>query len=113
MSVKALAIAACALSIVVTPMATAQDDAALVTQGGAVFTRVGCSNCHSVRGAGSHLAPDLSSIGARYDAAYLRRWLRDPREVRASGHMPALELSDEDIQALAVFLAAQRSKGTT
>jgi cbb3-type cytochrome oxidase cytochrome c subunit len=57
------------------------------------------------------LAPDLSRIGARYDAAYLERWLRDPREVRPSGHMPALELSETDIEALAAYLASQRRQG--
>jgi cytochrome c553 len=90
------------------PHASAQEHAALIEEGRAAFTRVGCSNCHTVRGVGTGIAPDLSKIGARYGIAYLERWLRDPREVRPSGHMPALELTERDIQALAAYLAAQR-----
>jgi cytochrome c553 len=111
MRLTTIVIWAGALSIVSVPMAAAQDHAALLTEGSAVFKKVGCSNCHTVRGVGTPLAPDLSRIGSRYDAAYLARWLRDPREVRPSGHMPALELSESDIQALAAYLASQRGQG--
>ena len=34
--------------------------------------------------------------------------LRDPSSVRPSAHMPTLELSEDDIRALAEFLAAQQ-----
>jgi cytochrome c553 len=36
------------------------------------------------------------------------RWLRDPAQQRPSAHMPALELSDQDIRALAAYLASLR-----
>jgi mono/diheme cytochrome c family protein len=89
--------------------AAPQEDTALVDQGRAAFRRVGCANCHRLRGVGTGLASELSHVGAKYTAAYLERWLKDPREIRPSGHMPALELSDDDVRALAAFLAAQRS----
>ena len=88
--------------------ARAQDNAALVDQGRAAFRRVGCANCHMIRGVGTNLAADLSHAGTKYTAPYLEGWLRDPRAIRPSGHMPALELSDDDIRALAAFLAEQR-----
>lgn len=86
----------------------AQDQTALIQEGGAAFKRMGCLNCHTVRGAGTPIAPDLSHVGAKYGPVYLERWLRDPRDVRPSGHMPALELTEDDIRALAAYLAAQR-----
>jgi cbb3-type cytochrome oxidase cytochrome c subunit len=52
--------------------------------------------------------PDLSHVGAKYRPEYLARWLRDPSYLRPSAHMPALELSEADIRALAAFLAAQQ-----
>jgi mono/diheme cytochrome c family protein len=97
-----------ALLTMTTPSATAQEHAALVEQGRAAFTRVGCSHCHMIRGAGTSIASDLSQVGARYSIAYLQRWLRDPRELHPSGHMPPLELTESDIEALAAYLAAQR-----
>ena len=100
--------AVAALLILATPVASEQHRAALVEEGRAAFTRIGCSNCHSVRGVGAAMAPDLSKVGMKHDIAYLERWLRDPRELRPSGHMPALELTDADIRALAAYLAVQR-----
>lgn len=93
--------------LIAAPVASGQDPRALVEEGGAAFTRVGI-NCHTVRGVGTVMAPDLSRIGAKHDITYLERWLRDPREVHPSGHMPALELTEDDIRALAAYLAAQR-----
>lgn len=89
-------------------IANAQDRAALVEEGRAAFARAGCSNCHVVRGVGTAVARDLSRIGGERDIAYLERWLRDPRELHPSGHMPPLELTEADIRALAAYLAAQR-----
>lgn len=90
------------------PGAGGQDRAALIEEGRAAFTRVGCSNCHRVSGAGAPIAADLSRVGAKHGVAYLERWLRDPRDVHPSGHMPAIELNEADIRALAAYLAAQR-----
>ena len=54
------------------------------------------------------MARDLTHVGAKYSEPYIARWLRDPSHIRPSTHMPAIELTDADIEALAAFLAAQR-----
>ena len=72
------------------------------------FVRNGCHGCHTIGALGTPIASDLSHVGARYRAAYLTRWLRDPSDVRPSTHMPALELTEADVEALAAFLAAQQ-----
>jgi len=48
-------------------LASGQDPGALVEEGRAAFTRVGCSDCHTVRGVGTVMAPDLSRVGAKHD----------------------------------------------
>jgi cytochrome c oxidase subunit 2 len=88
--------------------AGAQDASPLVEEGQRAFMRNGCHGCHTVGRVGTPLAPDLSHIGARYRPEYLVRWLRDPRSVRPSAHMPMLELTDAEIRALAAYLAAQQ-----
>lgn len=105
---RTLAAAVLVMLMPAVPLARAQDRRILVEDGRAAFTRVGCSNCHTVRGVGTVMAPDLSRVGAKHDITYLERWLRDPRQVHPSGHMPALELTEDDIRALAAYLAAQR-----
>ena len=86
----------------------AAQDATLIEDGRRAFTKQGCHGCHTLGRVGTPIGPDLSHVGAKYAQSYLERWLRDPTSVRPSAHMPALELTDEDIRALAAFFASQR-----
>ena len=88
-------------------VAQGQGDA-LAVRGQRAFTSNGCYGCHIVGKAGTPIGPELSHVGGRYSEQYLMRWLRDPALQRPSAHMPALELSDEDIRALAVYLGSLR-----
>ena len=47
----------------------------------------GCSRCHTVRGRGGALGPDLSDIGARRSAAYLRDALVAPEAAVPNGFL--------------------------
>jgi len=86
--------------------ASGQDRDPLLTRGERAFASQGCYGCHLVAKFGTPIGPDLSHIGAKYPASYLTRWLRDPESVRPTAHMPKLELSAEDIQALSAYLAS-------
>jgi mono/diheme cytochrome c family protein len=88
--------------------AYAQDGRALIGQGRMVFRDQGCYGCHTAEGMGTPIASDLSRIGAKYDQAYLTGWLRDPSTHRPSAHMPKLDLTDAEVQALAAYLGSLR-----
>ena len=47
-------------------------------RGRALYQSAGCAGCHILHGAGSSLGPELSDIGARRNAAYLRESLVQP-----------------------------------
>jgi len=81
---------------------------ALVEQGQRAFMNQGCYGCHTVGKVGTPIGPDLSHVGAKYRPDYLSRWLRDPASVRPSTHMPALELTDDDVHSIAAFLASRQ-----
>jgi putative heme-binding domain-containing protein len=49
-----------------------------VTQGRQVYEKNGCANCHTINGSGRPMGPELSSIGARRSAMYLREAITDP-----------------------------------
>jgi cytochrome c oxidase subunit 2 len=102
---KRLIATACLVAIAAPAWA---QDATLVDEGRRAFTRNGCHGCHTLGRMGTPIAPDLSHVGAKYDEKYLERWLRDPSAVRPTAHMPALEISEADIRALAAFFGAQR-----
>lgn len=48
------------------------------SRGAQLYLRAACATCHSWRGHGGALGPDLSDIGRRRSAAYLRRALAEP-----------------------------------
>jgi mono/diheme cytochrome c family protein len=84
----------------------AQDREALVALGGQVFADKGCYGCHTVGVAGTPIAPDLRSAGARYGESTLARWLRDPAVQAPTQHMPKLDLTEAEARALAAYLAS-------
>jgi len=89
-----------------TPTSPPAADAAY---GKALFSAKGCVTCHhhdAVAGSGifggEYGVPDLTA--RHLDAAYLRRWLKDPSAVKPGTEMPTLGLSDEEIEGLIAFL---------
>jgi putative heme-binding domain-containing protein len=48
------------------------------SRGAAVYTRQACAGCHTVSGRGGATGPDLTDIGARASAAFIRSSLLDP-----------------------------------
>lgn len=95
-------------TLIVAPAVCAQDVPALVEEGRRAFMRNGCHGCHTVERMGTPVARDLTHVGAKYGPQYIERWLRDPSHLRPSTNMPAIELTEADIHALAAFLAAQQ-----
>jgi mono/diheme cytochrome c family protein len=90
------------------PAAAQESKPLLVARGARTFQAQGCYGCHMIGKAGTPIGPDLSRVGFKYDEGYLRRWLADPQEQRPTAHMPKLELTPQEIEALAAFLAIQR-----
>jgi cytochrome c oxidase subunit II len=102
--------AALTLAVIVSVAALAASACAQepVEQGRKYFMDSGCYGCHTVGKMGTPIGPNLSSVGAKYSRSYLERWLRDPSAQRPNAHMPALELSEQQVQNLAAFLSSLR-----
>jgi cytochrome c2 len=89
----------------------------LAAQGKDLFVAKGCWNCHTHRAVpgsgefagayGAEEAPDLTV--PKFDAAYLRVWLKDPKEVKPDTLMPDLGLRATEIESLAAFLTTNPS----
>ncbi len=88
--------------------AHAQDGGALVDRGRMVFRDQGCYGCHTAERMGTPIGPDLSHIGAKRNETDLARWLRDPSTHRPSAHMPKLQLTETEVQALTAYLGSLR-----
>ncbi|HEY7285315.1 MAG TPA: c-type cytochrome [Vicinamibacterales bacterium] len=48
-------------------------------RGANVYESAGCGACHTIRGRGGPMGPDLTDVGARSSPAFLRRSLVDPQ----------------------------------
>ena len=58
-------------------------------------------------------APDLTHVGSRStlasgvlanDPESMKRWIRDPQQVKPGTNMPSSTLSDPDLEALVAYL---------
>ena len=88
-----------------------------VDRGRQVFESTACVNCHAVKGtnADGRFGPDLThfmsrdtiaSGAARNTPENLRLWLRDPDAIKPGSLMPAMKLSEQDVNAVAEYLGS-------
>jgi cytochrome c oxidase subunit 2 len=91
----------------------------IITQGQRVFESTACINCHTVSGttANGRFGPDLTHLMSRDTIGSgvapnteenLRRWIRNPAAFKPGCKMPAMDLNDQEISALAAYLGTLR-----
>jgi mono/diheme cytochrome c family protein len=103
---RSVVVAAALLAAAATAWAQSPD--AIAARGEAAFKTNGCYGCHMIGKFGTPIGPDLSQVGRKYPPDYLARWLRDPAMQRPNAHMPALELTEAEVRALAAYLGSLR-----
>jgi ubiquinol-cytochrome c reductase cytochrome b subunit len=74
-----------------------------------VFGRF-CANCHMIDGDGGAVGPDLTHVGEKHDAMWLKTWIADPESVDPAANMPAFgtRLSDEQLTSIANYLGSRK-----
>jgi cytochrome c oxidase subunit 2 len=81
-----------------------------------VFETQACMNCHSIRGtaATGHYGPDLTHLASRdtlasgmipNNPANLKQWIKDPDSFKPGSLMPAMQLSDQQLDQVTAYLA--------
>jgi len=84
--------------------------------GEAIFSKVSCGNCHSIRGtdAKGNSGPDLTHFASRKillagllqnNKKNLYRWLEDPQKVKPGAHMPRFIFKKDTINALVQYIS--------
>jgi cytochrome c oxidase subunit II len=80
-----------------------------------VFERTACLNCHAINGTNGtgRFGPDLTHLMSRRTIASgaaennsqnLRLWIKDPDAIKPGSLMPAMKLSDAELDALVRYL---------
>ncbi len=76
----------------------------MVLEGKKLYTNLKCAYCHSMKGEGGNVGPDLAfTIPTRSDK-WLEEHFRKPQSVIPGSKMPELNLLDEEIYALIAYL---------
>jgi cytochrome c oxidase subunit 2 len=89
------------------------------SEGRHIFETTACINCHAVAGtvADGRFGPDLSHLMSRDTIAAgaapntpenLRRWIQNPDSIKPGSRMPAMELSDRELDAVTTYLTTLR-----
>jgi cytochrome c oxidase subunit 2 len=90
-----------------------------VAAGQQVFLTKACASCHTIRGtaAAGTLGPDLTHIGSRRTIAAglfettrgsLAAWIADPQTLKPGNNMPMVDLSADELKAVAAYLESLR-----
>jgi cytochrome c oxidase subunit 2 len=89
------------------------------SQGQRIFETTACINCHTVSGtvANGRFGPDLTHLMSRDTIAAgaapntpenLRLWIRKPEAIKPGSLMPAMELTDRELDAVTAYLETLR-----
>jgi cytochrome c oxidase subunit 2 len=89
------------------------------SRGQRIFETTACINCHTVSGtvANGRFGPDLTHLMSRDTIAAgaapntpenLRLWIRKPEAIKPGSLMPAMELSDRELDAVTAYLETLR-----
>ena len=81
----------------------------LVSKGRALFFKTGCFGCHRIEGLSSGtIGPDLSEVGKERKSDYLWGHIVDPRAYTSTSVMPQFKLTDDEREALVIFLKSRQ-----
>ena len=90
-----------------------------VAQGRRIFESTACVNCHTVSGTNAHgkFGPDLTHLMSRATIGAgaalnnpdnLRQWVKDPDTFKPGALMPAMQLNEQDLDAVTDYLQSLR-----
>jgi mono/diheme cytochrome c family protein len=81
------------------------EETPLLRKGAGLFVTQGCYGCHKVSGVSrGKLGVELTEVGAKWSIEYLRESLLDPKANNIESIMPAMELEEDETEALLVYL---------
>jgi cytochrome c oxidase subunit 2 len=90
-----------------------------MSSGRRIFQTTSCVNCHTIAGtsANGRFGPDLTHLMSRQTIAAgiaentpenLRRWIRNPDDIKPGSRMPAMNLSASELDAVTAYMASLR-----
>jgi ubiquinol-cytochrome c reductase cytochrome b subunit len=79
----------------------------------AYFRQENCVSCHAIGDQGTAVGPDLTKASIHKDAAWMIQHFKRPSVMRPGTSMPAIQLTDAQLNSLAAFLLKLNEKNAT
>lgn len=76
------------------------------SRGDQVYADKKCALCHMIQGKGGKTGGDLSSIGTKRDAEWLKRFIMAPKAVIPNAKMPPFKGGADELDALVAYLSS-------
>lgn len=85
-------------------------------EGASLYGSSFCATCHAAQNAagnvvGGDLGPELTGIGGKVDAEWLRLWLKNPQAYDPRTRMPHYRFDDRQIALLSSYLLSKKGEG--
>ncbi|MGE5808942.1 MAG: c-type cytochrome [Nitrospirota bacterium] len=74
-----------------------------VDAGKMIWQKYDCIGCHTIFGNGSYFAPDMTKVVERKPKGYLKKFIMDPKAVKATAAMPTLGITSDEADKLIAF----------
>jgi len=95
-----------ASGFVITVVDWAHADTQQTTMGEKIYAEKQCTICHAIQGKGGKLGPELTDVGAKRDAKWLKTFMRDPKAVLPKAKMLPFHGNAEELEALVAYLSS-------
>lgn len=89
------------------------------SDGKSIFKTNKCDKCHTIESQSialngtpppGKLPPDLSGVGLKHKAGWIKDWLLKEEELNGKKHLKKWTGSDDDLTTISTWLAAQKKK---
>jgi cytochrome c2 len=81
-----------------------------VANGMKVYAAQKCSVCHNIGTPGKKMGPDLVNTGATRDAAWLEKYLTNPKSLNPKNTMPAVKVKGQELKDLIAYMLSLKKK---
>ncbi len=72
----------------------------------AIIEKRKCRRCHTILGEGGAVGPDLSVVGTRRDAEFIKKKLLHPKSLQPQSPMPPFRGTESELETLVAYLSS-------